>query len=104
MTKQLISRKGIAELVRRRYEGSQAALARALKADASTISRWVRGPSTPDWPTQILLKQWLDEARASAMGVKARRKLAGEKLMLALDAWHDCVTPATKAGTYQARL
>jgi hypothetical protein len=63
MSKQLITRKGIAELVRRRFAGSQTALARALKADASTISRWIRGPSTPDWPTQILLKQWLDEAR-----------------------------------------
>jgi transcriptional regulator with XRE-family HTH domain len=94
MSKQLITRQGIAELVRRKFGGSQAALARALKADASTISRWVRGPSTPDWPTQILLKQWLDEARAGALGVKARRRLAGEKLLLALDAWHDCVKPA----------
>jgi len=48
---------------------SQARLARELHTEPSTVSRWASGKVPMSGATEILLRQWLEAARA-----KARRR------------------------------
>lgn len=59
-----MTRKDILELLRLK-KWSQGRLARELDTETSTVGRWIKGATSPNGGTRLILRQWLEEARAS---------------------------------------
>lgn len=59
----------IKELMKRKG-WSQAELARQLDLSEAAISRWFSQEQNPTGPARILMRQWLDQARAEAQSPK----------------------------------